>query len=102
MKLKFIFFVIFIFSMVGARAMYIVADTCPAGYVEVGITADIACPAGYTEFGQSTDSASCPGGMAEIESVVETENCPSGQNEMTGVITGLTNDADTYTMTCTM
>ncbi|MDR1071017.1 MAG: hypothetical protein LBL21_00010 [Rickettsiales bacterium] len=93
-------FAVFVFWATGASAGFIVAESCPAGYVEVGITADVSCPAGYTDAGQSTDDGACPTGASEIESVIETGNCPAGQVESVGIITGLSDERGAFDMTC--
>jgi hypothetical protein len=93
---------VFVLWTVGASAGFIVADSCPAGYIEVGIMSDGACPAGYNEIGQSTDDAACPSGMAEIQSVIESGNCPVGQTESVGVIVGLSDERGAFSMTCSM
>ncbi|MDR1071695.1 MAG: hypothetical protein LBL21_03575 [Rickettsiales bacterium] len=102
MKYYIAIFAVFIFWSSGAGAGFIVAESCPAGYVEVGVTSDGSCPAGYIDAGQSTDDAACPSNTSEIESVIETGSCPVGQTESVGTITGLSDERGTFDMTCSM
>jgi hypothetical protein len=95
-------FAVVIFWARGADAGFVVAESCPAGYIEVGVTADGACPSGYADIGQSSDAAACPAGTSEIESVVESGDCTAGQTESVGVITGLSDERGTFAMTCGM
>jgi hypothetical protein len=97
-----VIFAAFIFWASCAGAGFIVAESCPAGYVEVGVTSDGACPSGYVNVGQSTDDAACPSNTSEIESVIETGSCPIGQVESIGIITGLSDERGAFSMTCSM
>jgi hypothetical protein len=102
MKYSTAIFTVFIFWATGAEAGFIVAESCPSGYIEVGVTSDGACPSGYVDVGQSTDGAACPSNTSEIESVIEAGNCPVGQTESIGIIMGLSDERGAFSMTCSM